>query len=84
MLVIAITNTGETESVVYALESCKSRKIPIIVFTRNDISRAARIADLVILVGKIENEDITGINSFIGNTINCFEILFSNIMKTIN
>lgn len=84
MLVIAITNTGETETVVHALESCKSRKIPIIVFTRNDISRAAKIADLLILVGKIENEDLAGINSFIGNTINCFEILFSNITKSIN
>ena len=81
MLVIAITKSGETDSVLYALEDCKNRNIPSIVFTRNDVSRAAKIADLVILVNKIEYEDLTGVNSFIGNTINSFEILFSKTMK---
>ena len=80
-LIISISSSGESEDVVRVLETCKNSNIPSIVFTRNINGRCARMADVVILVNKIKNENLYKVDSFVGNTILSFELLVSNIMK---
>lgn len=80
-LMIAVSYSGETSEVIKSMELCHNFRIPTIVFTRNERSRAARLADLLVIVNKMDNEEELGINSFVGMAINCFELLSANVMK---
>lgn len=66
---LGITTSGQSKNILRALEVCRDRQIPSIVFTGGDGGNAAELGDVTIIVGRTKTSTIQETHILLGHTL---------------
>ena len=81
-LIIAISQSGETEAIINDVREAESKGFSAICFTRRSDSKLARMSDLTFLVDASNQTLISAVpNQFFGKVILAFEELMGRLFR---